>query len=353
MYSHGLNDEGILECLFADIPSDPDSQIDTSSDSESDVLAEDSDLDLRMKTPFLSQIISESESKDHFDNDGDDSLSTNDDLPLSSIANFSWTMDVSAMNFAGNFSEEAGVRGKLKNDSEEHLVFQSNLYTTQKGGIFRPLSKAELKVFLAINILMGIKKPCSYRDCWSSHKELRDEYISSLIWVKRFSWILTHVHINNNAVMPSRESRNYDKLYKIHPLINQILINFKEFYAPTKEQAIDECMVKFKGRIAFKQYMPQKPIKRGYKIWITADKLGYICGFQIYTGKVEGIVEKALGERIVRDMCKGLEGKGYHIYFDNFFTSVSLLQKLKDDGLFACGTIRSHRKGLPTLKTDK
>ncbi|XP_046992254.1 piggyBac transposable element-derived protein 4-like [Schistocerca americana] len=133
--------------------------------------------------------------------------------------------------------------------------------------------------------------------------------------VKRFSWILTHIHINDNAVMLSRESRNYDKLYKIRPLIDQILINFQEFYAPTKQQAIDECM--------------------------------------IYTGKVEGIVEKSLGERIVRDMCKDLEGKRYHIYFDNFFTSVSLLQNLKDDRLFACGTIRSQRKGLPTLKTDK
>ncbi|XP_047105543.1 otoferlin-like [Schistocerca piceifrons] len=102
-----------------DIPSDPDSQIDTSSDSESDVLAEGSDLDLRMKTPFLSQIISESESEDHFDNDSDDSFSNNDNLPLSFIVNFSCRKDVSAMNFAANFSEEAGVPGKLKNDSEE------------------------------------------------------------------------------------------------------------------------------------------------------------------------------------------------------------------------------------------
>ncbi|XP_049855441.1 piggyBac transposable element-derived protein 4-like [Schistocerca gregaria] len=293
------------------------------------------------------------ESEDHFYNDSDDSSSTNGDLPLSSIANFSWRKDISAMNIAINFSEEAGVRRKLKNDSEEHLVFQSSLYTTQKGGNFRPLSKVELQVFLAINILMGIKKPCSYRDCWSSHKELRDEYISSLMLVKRFSWILTHFHINNNAVLPSKGSRNYDKLYKLHPLINQMLINFKEFYAPTTEQAIDECMVMFKGGIAFKQYMPQKSIKRGYKIWITADKLGYICGFQIHTGKVGGILKKNLGERIVKDMCEGLEGKGCHIYFDNFFTSVSLLQNLKHDGLFACGTNRSHRKGLPTLKTDK
>ncbi|XP_049961706.1 piggyBac transposable element-derived protein 4-like [Schistocerca serialis cubense] len=295
-----------VTAALVDIPSDPDSQFDSSSDSESDVLAEDSDLDLRMKTPVLSQIISESKSEDHFDNDSDDNFSTNDDLPLSSIANFLWRKDVSAMNFAANFSEEAGVQGKLKNDSE---VMQP------KGGNFRPLSKAELKVFLATNILMEIKKTCYYRDCWSSHKELRDEYISSLMLVKRFSCILTHIHINDNAVMPSRESRNYDKLYKIHPLIDQILMNFKEFYAPTKEQAIDECM--------------------------------------IYTGKIEGKVEKSLGERIVRDICKSLEGKGYHIYFDNFFTSVSLLQKLKDDRLFACETIRSHRKRLPMLKTDR
>jgi hypothetical protein len=130
------------------------------------------------------------------------------------------------------------------------------------------------------------------------------------------------------------------------------LETFKENYSPTREQAIDECMIKFKGRIGFKQYMPQKPVKRGYKIWVWADKTGYVCDIQIYTGKIGDKAEKNLGERVVQDLCQGLEGKGYHIYFDNFFTSVSLMSNLKKKWLPSCGTVRANCKGLPSLKRD-
>ncbi|XP_008180523.1 uncharacterized protein LOC103308611 [Acyrthosiphon pisum] len=80
-------------------------------------------------------------------------------------------------------------------------------------------------------------------------------------------------------------------------------------------------MVKFKGRSTIKQYMPQKPIKRGYKIWMLNDKTKYTSKFQVYTGKVVGGVEKLLGERIVNDLMVGLEGKNHILFIDNYFTS--------------------------------
>lgn len=59
-----------------------------------------------------------------------------------------------------------------------------------------------------------------------------------------------------------------------------------------------------------KQYMPMKPIKRGCKIWVRADDFGYVCEFQIYTGKVQGKPEN-LGERVVRDLSRALVQKHY------------------------------------------
>ena len=45
-------------------------------------------------------------------------------------------------------------------------------------------------------------------------------------------------------------------------------------------------MVGFKGRIGFKQYLPKKPTKRGYKIWCRVDSAnGYLCDFRVYTKK--------------------------------------------------------------------
>ncbi|KAF0724430.1 piggyBac transposable element-derived protein 4-like [Aphis craccivora] len=87
---------------------------------------------------------------------------------------------------------------------------------------------------------------------------------------------------------------------------------------------IDKSMVKFKGRSTLKQYTPQKLIKRGYKIWMLNDKTKYTAKFQVYTGKVDGGVEKLLGERIVNDLMTGLEGKNHILYIDNYFTSYPL-----------------------------
>ncbi|KAL4154019.1 hypothetical protein QTP88_001852 [Uroleucon formosanum] len=45
--------------------------------------------------------------------------------------------------------------------------------------------------------------------------------------------------------------------------------------------------------------------------------------------------------------------KGMKVFFDNYFTSINLLEKLNLENTFACGTIRSNRKGIPLLSQDK
>jgi len=109
-------------------------------------------------------------------------------------------------------------------------------------------------------------------------------------------------------------------------------------------------MIKFKGRSSMKQYMPMKPIKRGYKIWERADDYGYICEFQIYTGKIQNKSENLLGERVLKDLSRDLVHKNYCIFFDNFFTTVELMSSLLTDGILACGTVRKDRKNLPKIQ---
>lgn len=80
-------------------------------------------------------------------------------------------------------------------------------------------------------------------------------------------------------------SSDHDKLHKVRPLIEKINANAKKAYSYSEALSIDESMIPFKGRSTLKQYMPMKPIKRGYKVWCIADhRTGYIYGFDIYTG---------------------------------------------------------------------
>ncbi|KYN18638.1 hypothetical protein ALC57_09044 [Trachymyrmex cornetzi] len=60
------------------------------------------------------------------------------------------------------------------------------------------------------------------------------------------------------------------------------------------------------SRNTMKQYMPQKPIKRGYKVWVRSDMNGYVCEFQMYTGKIGNAAEKNLLERVIKDLSQTL-----------------------------------------------
>lgn len=100
-----------------------------------------------------------------------------------------------------------------------------------------------------------------------------------------------------------------------------------------------------------KQYNPMKLIKRGYKIWSMADQNGYMLAFKMYQGKEENVSSEfenyGLGERVVLELTKYVWNEYREIYFDNYFSSPKLLQKLHVDLTLGCGTIRSNRKGLP------
>lgn len=148
----------------------------------------------------------------------------------------------------------------------EVILFQTNLYAQQSQKPYIPATKQELKTFLGLNILMGLKRQPSYRDYWSTAPDLNDSYISKQMTVNRFGWFLINIHCNDSSLEPKRGSPNFDKLYKLKPVIEKLEECIQKSKNLTQDVTIDESMVKFKGRSTLKQYIPQKPIKRGYKI---------------------------------------------------------------------------------------
>lgn len=125
-------------------------------------------------------------------------------------------------------------------------------------------------------------------------------------------------------------------------------------YHPSSYYTVDESMIAFKGRCVLKQYMPLKPIKRGYKVWCLADATtGFIIAFIVYTGKEEVILNSTLGERVVMNFAAKIR-PGSIVVVYNFLTSFSLLENLRKKDIYASGTVRSNSKGLPEfMKTNK
>ena len=46
-------------------------------------------------------------------------------------------------------------------------------------------------------------------------------------------------------------------------------------------------------------------------------------------------------------LLKGLEGRGHHVYTENYYSGPALFSELHDLGFGACGTVRVNRRGLP------
>ena len=103
-----------------------------------------------------------------------------------------------------------------------------------------------------------------------------------------------------------------------------------------------------------KQYMPLKPTKRGFKVWVRADAItGYFCDFDVYVGRPsDGLsTEVGSGERVVLQLCRPLQGGNYQVFCDNFFSTTGLFDELLRQNIYACGTARIDRRGFPeTLK---
>ena len=110
-------------------------------------------------------------------------------------------------------------------------------------------------------------------------------------------------------------------------------------------------MIAYKGRLSFKLYMPQKPTKHGMKVRVCADsETGYVLNHEVYLGKDkdgDAPQEQGLGYYVVMNMTSPYHGGNRHVYFDNFFTSPKLMEDLLESKTYACGTVRTNRKGLP------
>ncbi|GFX69365.1 piggyBac transposable element-derived protein 4 [Trichonephila clavipes] len=127
---------------------------------------------------------------------------------------------------------------------------------------------------------------------------------------------------------------------------------FKSVYVPKPDISVDESLIAYKGRLSWKQYIPQKRARFGIKLFqLCESESGYIWNSLIYTGQGTAFNENyndyGLSTKSVLTLIHELKGKGYCLSTDNFYTSPELAELLIDSKTDICGTLRPNRKGLP------
>lgn len=120
-------------------------------------------------------------------------------------------------------------------------------------------------------------------------------------------------------------------------------------YIPGPNLTADEQLFPSKARCPFTQYIANKPDKFGIKFWLLADvDSKYMCNGFPYLGKdVMRPGDVRISEHVVMKLAEPFLKKGRNITTDNFFTSVSLAEKLKSADTSLVGTVNKARKEIP------
>lgn len=242
----------------------------------------------------------------------------------------------------------------LDDEFFELLVKETNLYSTQNNPN-KPasISVREMEQFIGIACFMSIYKLPRQRMFWGI--TTRIGHIADVMSVNRWELIKKNVHLNDNSKQPARDSPDYDKLYKIRPLIT--LLNNRFSALPKGEfLSVDEQIVPFKGRSALKQYNPKKPRKWGYTIFVLADATGMMYKFEVFCGreKHNGLPDVGAAGNVVIRLAESIpKNRNYKLYFDNWFNGIKLQVELAKSGIYSLRTVRSNRLRGCTFSNDK
>ena len=96
--------------------------------------------------------------------------------------------------------------------------------------------------------------------------------------------------------------------------------------------------------------MRNKPVKFGYKSWVTEITIGYAIQFYPCTGKDENYDSNQRLATLAGKLSSQV-GSSYHIIMDDFITIPNLLRILKAKGIALTGTVKINQEH--SFMTDK
>lgn len=234
------------------------------------------------------------------------------------------------------------------------IVTETNIYaeqTIKRNRITRhsrlnkwiPTDAEEMKNFFGLFMWMGLVRMGNITSYWSTKLVYKNTIAPSVMSRNRFELLLRLLHFSNNEnIIPG------DRLAKIQPLVDLLEIKYKNAFVPGEDYVIDETLVPWRGRLIFRQYIPNKAHKYGVKLFKLCSSEGYTWASKIYSGKSEMFDKNyGLAAKVCEDLSQGLLNKGRTLYVDNFYTSYPLALAFIRQKTHVVGTIRANKKWMP------
>lgn len=173
--------------------------------------------------------------------------------------------------------------------------------------------------------------------------------------LNRFQLIKRYLHIS--AIDIPKHTPSGQRLWhgKIDPLLDQLRQSSQSLRVLSPNVSIDEAMIRCTGRSLDTYKMPNKPIEQGFKFHCLADH-GYIWDFHPTSNQagpnpvpiIDGLTPT--GEVVYHLANQLPKRKTWHVFLDNYYTSLPLLATLRDRlDIGACGTAKPGSRDFPTI----
>lgn len=238
------------------------------------------------------------------------------------------------------------------NRYHDYLMTTENYPPHSKMHKWKPTDRKEMYIFLCVVMTMAHVKKHRMKDYWTKNMPTATPAFADMMPQDRFFALLRHLHFIDN-----REHVPGNKLQKIKWVVDHLRNKFTSSLKPFQNLCVDESLLLWRGRLAFRQYIPQKRNRFGLKFFILCDvESGYILDFIVYTGTGTEIeVDKELGYSgsVVKKLLEPHLSKGHNLYVDSWYSSPKLFNYLYSKETGACGTVRPDRKLMPRMPDVK
>ncbi|KAM7382770.1 hypothetical protein PAMP_002487 [Pampus punctatissimus] len=206
-----------------------------------------------------------------------------------------------------------------------------------------PVTTHEVRGFIGLVILMGIQNLPDLSHYWSwSHYDNSYTFYRAMSF-KRFKQIAANIRMGSFTTDVYRHNSNpSDSLHIFRPMLDILGGAMWNTYRPNCCLTIDRALLPSLEEES--GHIKGNP-KTQPQVWLLCDsKSGYCHRFFIQVGEKAG---QEPGFTVVPELVKGLEDKHHQLYLANSLTSVPLMQKLLDQGIYASSSFPPPNPILP------
>lgn len=137
------------------------------------------------------------------------------------------------------------------------------------GDSWKELDGTHLQAYIGLLILAGVYKSKGEATASLWNADTGRAIFPATMSLKTFQVISRVIRFDDRETRQGRRER--DKLAAIRNVWDKWVQQLPLLYNPGPHVTVDECLVAFRGRCPFRQYIPSKPDKYGIKIWAACD----------------------------------------------------------------------------------